>query len=101
MHTDKNLSFDEFSRVGIDDWKQKAIQDLKGKSLNDLHYVSSDGIKVDSYCCYENSNRAFKIKSSDWKLVAFIDDKSKKNEEGVDLLISDLDVLGDDMGVLD
>jgi len=100
MHTDKSLSFDEFSRVGINDWKQKAIQDLKGKSLNDLHYVSSDGIKVDSYCCYENSNKAFKIKSSDWKLVAFVDDKSKKNEEGVDLLISDLDVLGDDMGVL-
>ena len=100
MHTDKNLSFDEFSGVGIDDWKQKAIQDLKGKSLNDLHYVSSDGIKVDSYCCYENSNKAFKIKTSDWKLVALVDDQSQKNEEGVDLLISDLDVLGDDMGVL-
>ena len=100
MHTDKNLSFDEFSRVGIDDWKQKAIQDLKGKSLNDLHYVSSDGIKVDSYCCYENSNKAFKIKTSDWKLVALVDDQSKKNEEGVDLLISDLGVLGDDMGTL-
>ena len=100
MHTDKNLSFDEFSGVGIDDWKQKAIQDLKGKSLNDLHYVSSDGIKVDSYCCYENSNKAFKIKTSDWKLVALVDDQSKKNEEGVDLLISDLDVLGDDMGML-
>ena len=92
MHTDKSLTFDEFSRVGINDWKQKAIQDLKGKSLNDLHYVSSDGIKVDSYCCYENSNKAFKIKTSDWKLVALVDDQSKKNEEGVVSLISYLDV---------
>ena len=65
MHTNKKLSFDEFSRVGIDDWKQKAIQDLKGRSISDLHYVSSDGIKVDSYCSYENSNKEFKENQKD------------------------------------
>ena len=100
MHTNKKLSFDEFSRVGIDDWKQKAIQDLKGRSISDLHYVSSDGIKVDSYCSYENSNKEFKIKITDWKLVALAGDSSKKNDEGVDLTISDLDVLGENMGEL-
>ena len=98
MHMDKNLSFDEFSKVGLDEWKQKAIQDLKGKSINDLCYVSSDGIKVDSYCCYENSKGTDKILPVDWKIAHLGDGLIK--EDGVDSAIISLDELGVDMGRL-
>jgi hypothetical protein len=95
---DKNLSFDEFSKVGLDEWKQRAIQDLKDKSINDLCYVSSDGIKVDSYCCYENSKGTDKILPVDWKIAHLGDGLIK--EDGVDSAIISLDELGVDMGRL-
>ena len=95
---DKNLSFDEFSKTGLDEWEKKAIHDLKGKSLQDLCYTSSDGIKVSSYSSFENSEKKFKIQLGDWK-IAHLSDGSNQ-EEGVDFTISHLDELGIDMGKL-
>ena len=59
MYMDKNLSFDEFSKTGLDEWEKKAIHDLKGKSLQDLCYTSSDESKVSSYSSFENSEKKF------------------------------------------
>ena len=95
---DKNLSFDEFSEIGLDEWEKKAIHDLKGKSLQDLYYISSDGIKVSSYSSFENSEKKFKIQLGDWK-IAHLSDGSNQ-EEGVDFTITNLDELGVDMGKL-
>ena len=98
MHVEKNLSYDEFSRVSWSEWKEKAINDLYPKSLADIEYVSSDGIKVDSYCCEENSAPFIKVSKMDWQVVMLA--KQPISVEGVDRTISNLAELGDDCGEL-
>lgn len=73
MLKDNKVSFDEFPKLSFIDWQQKAIHDLKGKTIDDVFYTSSDGIKISSYGCSENSKKCYKLPSVEWIITALTD----------------------------
>ena len=98
MLKDNKVSFDEFPKLSFIDWQQKAIHDLKGKTIDDVFYTSSDGIKISSYGCSENSKKCYKLPSVEWIITALTDFVQPDEFSG--RKIKNIEELGENLGDL-
>jgi methylmalonyl-CoA mutase len=96
MQLEKELDFDEFQAASLSDWKEKAIKDLRGKALEDLAFNTTDGIVLEPFYNHENNFKRRIPSTTAWNIVSLSDEKIS----GVDVNISELDELGENLGNL-